>query len=89
MKFKIGDRVRVLNGDLILKIQRDYINNIYNIIKINIESDAYWLDLGSSLCFYGDELELAIIHDSKLARNLYKNQIYKIENGKIYLKGNN
>ena len=31
-------------------------------------------------------LKLINIQDSKLARNLYKNQIDKIENGKIYLK---
>jgi hypothetical protein len=31
-------------------------------------------------------LEECTIHDSKLARNLYKNQIDKIEDGLIYLK---
>ena len=86
VKFKVGDRVRVLDKVSILEHQRKYINKTYTISKISSANAAYCLDLDDNFRFYENELELATIPDSKLARRLYKNMIKEIKDGKIWLK---
>ena len=55
----------------------------------HVDRLGYWVKFDvspHSLYMFQDELELATIQDSKLARRLYKNQIDRIKDGKIWLK---
>ena len=87
-KYKIGDKVRVVTDDSgftdVLKgdiMVLDFFDNEgephYKHLKENI---------GRSVLMWDEEVELLTVQDSKLARRLYKNNIDKIEDGKIFLK---
>jgi len=86
-EFKVGDRVRVSSPfireetRIATKGLTGYIRKKTTVINIWYNIEGY--DIHS---FRGDELELCNIHDSKLARRLYKNQIKEIKDGKIWLK---
>jgi len=99
MRFKIGDKVRYLGGSstpsirrhvkigeigVVTKHQGGYHDHLvkWDSVKNNKKYPMSTGECGTEL----HVIALATIHDSKLARNLYKNQIDKIENGKIYLK---
>ena len=99
MRFKIGDKVRYLGGSgtpsikKYVKIGEVGVVTRYqggthdHLVLWDSVEDAKLHPLSDGEC--GTELHVidsAIIHDSKLARNLYKNQIDRIEDGKIYLK---
>jgi hypothetical protein len=103
MRFKVGDRVRVLEGHESSEheIDRDYIGKIGTVADIYIDKvdlvmddvslNTHWTtNLKKNTAeefFMNEDIELVTIPDSKLARNLYKNNIEKIEDGKIHLKG--
>lgn len=90
MKFKVGDRVKVLDTDTLLEPQKKHIGKIFHISKIRTDNTIapYLLASLDHYSFFENELIIAPIHNSKLARNLYKNQIDYIdeETQLIYLK---
>ena len=100
-RFKIGDKVRYLGGSSTPSIKRNVkigevgvvtkhqggthdhlVLVLWDSVKKNKTHPMSTGECGTEL----HVIELATIHDSKLARNLYKNQIDKIEDGLIYLK---
>lgn len=90
-RFKVGDYVRLVNSDnLGLTWKPSHLNKIGIITKLN-GSAGYEISLdekalGRVIAFV-DELELARIKDSKIARKLRAKEIDRIEKGWIYLKG--
>jgi hypothetical protein len=99
--FQSGDRVTVLNVDFCIltkKSKSTVIGKVAVIRKayyISFDNSEIRYDLKFEESISGKnniswnfrENEIAkLVHDSKLARNLYKNKIDKIEDGKIYLK---
>ena len=100
MDYKIGDRVIYLGGSSTLSIARNVKVGEVGVITRFQDMDTHpilvkWRSVKRDKRYprstgeCGTELHTiapATIHDSKLARNLYKNSIDKIENGKIYLK---
>ena len=90
MKFKVGDRVEVLDTDTLLVSQKNSIGKIYYISKVRTDNTTapYLLATLDHYSFFEKELKIATIHNSKLARNLYKNQIDYIDEVSqlIYLK---
>ena len=86
MKFKVGDKVKVVKYHTYTR----HVSKI-GVIKFTFpELKGYSVRFkeGGVGGFVEDELKLATIHNSKLARNLYKNQIDYIdeETQLIYLK---
>ena len=93
VKFKVGDRILFT-----MKSGKTYSDHyrangkcgVISKIDLYEGSDIgpYWVtfgELGESADIHDYELSREVM-DSKLARNLYKNQILKIEDGKIWLK---
>ena len=84
-KFKVGDRVRVVADMFATAHEESKKGSIGTIVERDVVvHNWYRLDIGYE--YMEHWLEIAYVQDSKLARNLYKNQIDKIEDGKIWLK---
>ena len=92
-KFKVGDRVLLREDSSFVEDDfPEYANPLGvqgTINRNNLREGLYirvvW-DNGEINSYTDIDLDRATIPDSKLARNLYKNKIDKIEDGKIYLK---
>jgi hypothetical protein len=88
-KFKEGDRVRCIGEQYGSTVS---IGDIGTITEFHGETlhtfKGYIVDFKtlSGRFMFEREIELAIIPDTKIGRRLYKNQIDKIEDGKIWLK---
>jgi len=64
MKFKVGDKVTVVDRNTLVTTQRQYIGKTFEIEKVYLQhtvglKDAYKLDNGGSLLFLEDELQAA------------------------------
>ena len=83
-KFKVGDRVRIVST--VFDTHKDsHIGRIGTVTKRDIVISK-WYMLDNEHEYKEDWLEIAYVQNSKLARNLYKNQIKEIKDGKIWLK---
>ena len=99
MKFKIGDKVRLVDilefSDMESNVEIGDIGIVERYSSLHkYPYYVRWTTLkcDDTVVYNADncaesELNRLEIPDSKLARNLYKNQIEKIEDGKIHLKG--
>jgi hypothetical protein len=92
-KFKVGDRVLLREasrfyeeGYLDVANPLGILGTIEKVkVKGGLPIQVKWNN-GELNAYTEIDLDKATIPDSKLARNLYKNRIKKIEGGLIYLK---
>ena len=87
MKFKVGDRVRIVLDDNSHHAKSDLKDKVSKIKNVDNNIHSYPINLH----IYGmnwreSELRLFTVKNTAIARAYYKNRIEKIENNEIYLK---